>query len=90
LSADDVAAAIAAVPGPAAPGGAVPTPTAAGDIDVIEPDWVDKAEEVVRAHHGDPYQEEEAIEDLQQDYLKKRYGYTVGDPKQDGNKSEGT
>ena len=89
LTSDDVAAVIAAAPGPAAPGG-TPVPSSAADADVIEPEWVNKAEEVVRAHHGDPYEEEEAIEDLQQEYLKQRYGYTVGDPKQDSNKTEGT
>lgn len=88
LSPDDVAKVIAAVPGPSGPIGAVPTPTMAGDVDVIEPEWVDKAEEVVRAHQGDPYGEEEAVEQLQEDYLHKRYGYTVADPNGDSNKSE--
>jgi hypothetical protein len=75
---------------PAAPvaGGGVAGPSVANDVDVIEPEWVDKAEQVVRERAGDPYAEEEAIEDLQQDYLKKRYGYSVGDPKQDTTKSE--
>lgn len=90
LSADDVAAAIAAIPSQGGPTGAVPTPTVAGDVDVIEPEWVDKAEQVVQAHQGDPYGEEEAIEDLQQEYLKKRYGYTVADPNSDSSKPEGT
>ena len=88
LSADDVVAAIAAVPGPSGPTGHVPTPTTAGDVDVIEPEWVDKAEEVVRKHQGDPYGEEEAIEDLQEDYLQKRYGFNVADPKGDSSKPE--
>ena len=88
LSPDDVAAAIAAVPGPTGPTGHVPTPTTAGDVDVIEPEWVDKAEEVVRQHQGDPYGEEEAIEDLQGDYLQKRYGFNVADPKGDSSKPE--
>jgi hypothetical protein len=57
---------------------------------VIEPEWVDRAEQVVQAHQGDPYGEEEAIEDLQQEYLKKRYGYTVADPNSDSSKPEGT
>jgi hypothetical protein len=54
----------------------------AGDVDVIEPEWVEKAEQVVRAHHGDPYGEEEAVEELQEDYLEKRYGFKVADPDQ--------
>jgi hypothetical protein len=90
LTAADVAAAIAAVPGPNAPGGAVPTPTVASDEDLIEPEWVAKAEEVVAAHQGDPYGEEEAVEDLQRDYLQKRYGHAVGDPDADSGKPKGT
>jgi hypothetical protein len=90
LSPADVAAAIAAVPGPTGPGmPAAATPAQADDVDVIEPEWVAKAEEVVAAHQGDPYGEEEAIEHLQQDYLQKRYGHTVGDPNSDGRKHEG-
>jgi hypothetical protein len=90
LSAADVAAVIAATPGGAVPPSAGPTqmPVTADDVDVIEPEWVDKAEQVVQAHQGDPYGEEEAIEDLQQDYLQKRYGFKVADP--DGGKKEGT
>ncbi len=83
LSPADVAAAIAAVPGgppQVSGGGVVPTPVVAGDVDVIEPEWVNKAEEQVRLHAGDPHGEEEAIEELQEDYLQKRYGLSVGDP----------
>lgn len=53
------------------------TPATASDVDVIEAEWVDKAEEVVKAHQGDPYGEEEAVETLQRDYLQKRYGHSV-------------
>ncbi len=88
LTAADVAAAIAATPAVGAPT-AMPTPSVAGDVDVIEPEWVDKAEEVVRAHQGDPYQEEEAIEALQEDYMKKRYGINVADPNASDNKPKG-
>ncbi|MDB5178884.1 MAG: hypothetical protein JWN01_827 [Patescibacteria group bacterium] len=82
LSRDDVLAAIAAAPGPSVP--SVPTvaaiPGSADDVDVIEPGWVDAAEHVIAQHQGDPYGEEEAIEDLNRDYLEKRYGYHVADP----------
>jgi len=94
LSRDDVAAVIAAMPGPAqpapasAPVGSMPVPEVAADVDIIEPEWVAKAEDVVARHSGDPYGEEEAVESLQEDYLKKRYGYDVGHP--NGNKPEGT
>jgi hypothetical protein len=57
---------------------------------VIEPEWVDKAEAVVREHQGDPYQEEEAIEKLQEEYLQKRYGIKVADPSADDTKPKGT
>ncbi|HUD11388.1 MAG TPA: hypothetical protein VMS08_03180 [Candidatus Saccharimonadia bacterium] len=90
LSTDQVAAAIAASTSPVGPLSGVPTPSAAGDVDVIEPEWVEKAETVVAEHQGDPYGEEEAIEDLQQDYLKKRYGYDVSNPNSDSSKPEGT
>ena len=88
LTAAQVAAAIAATPAPGvAP--ATQAPSIAGDVDVIEPEWVDKAEEVVRAHTGDPYGEEEAIEELQEDYLQKRYGLNVADPNAPDNKPKG-
>jgi hypothetical protein len=88
LSPEDVAAAIAAIPGGANPPANVPVamPVTADDVDVIEPEWVAKAESEVQKHAGDPYGEEEAIEDLQQDYLKKRYGYNVADPGGPANK----
>jgi hypothetical protein len=94
LSPADVAAALASTPTvgqPPAAGqtGATPNPTSAGDVDVIEPEWVDKAEEVIRAHQGDPYAEDEAIEDLQQDYLQKRYGIPVADADADEPKPKG-
>jgi hypothetical protein len=46
-------------------------------VDVIEKDWVDAAEEVVKNTRDDPYRQEEAVESLQVDYLKKRYGKDV-------------
>ncbi len=88
LTAAQVAAAIAATPAP----GVAPTsqnPATALDVDVIEPEWVDQAEAVVRAHTGDPYGEEEAIEELQEDYLQKRYGINVADPKASDTKPKG-
>ncbi len=76
LTADDVAQAIAAVPMPTAP--VVPsTPSTAADQDVVEPEWVNAAEEAITKNIGNPYAEEEAVETLQVDYLKKRYGHEV-------------
>lgn len=81
LNATDVAAAIAAMPAPAGPfTAALPVPTAAADEDLIEPEWVSKTEEVIAQNSGNPYAEEEAIEDLQIDYLQKRYGHIVKKP----------
>jgi hypothetical protein len=93
LTASDVAAAIAATPtvgAQANPVASTPSPSLAGDVDVIEPEWVDKAEAAVREHHGDPYGEEEAIEKLQEDYLQKRYGINVAEPDADNPKPKGT
>jgi hypothetical protein len=76
-------------PASLSPSGSATAPPTAADVDVIEPEWVEKAEQTVRAHYGDPYAEEEAVEDLQVDYLKKRYGYNVADPNGEQSKSEG-
>ena len=57
-----------------------PTPSVAGDVDVIEKEWVDQADKIIDQTKGDPYVEEEAEESLQQDYLKKRYGHDVKKP----------
>lgn len=52
-------------------------PVIADDVDVIEKEWVDQADKIIEQTKGDPYMEEEAIESLQIDYLKKRYGHDV-------------
>jgi len=81
LSASDVAAAIASMPAPNTPAStSLPLPTVAADEDLIEPEWVDKTEQVIAQTSGNPYAEEEAIEDLQIDYLQKRYGHQVTKP----------
>ena len=53
------------------------SPLEAADQDVIEPEWVDAAESVVSQTAGDPHAEENAVEELQVDYLQKRYGHEV-------------
>lgn len=58
-------------------------PSAAGDVDVIEKEWVDQANKIVEQTRDDPYIQEEAVESLQQDYLKKRYGHEVRKPGQE-------
>lgn len=60
-----------------------PAPLTAADVDVIEPEWVKKAEEAVAKNRQDPRAEEAAVEAIQIDYLKKRYNLDVkpGDEK---------
>ncbi len=55
-------------------------PAVASDVDVLEKEWVDHAQEIIKKTQDDPYREEEAVESLQRDYLKKRYGHDVGKP----------
>ncbi|HSX48603.1 MAG TPA: hypothetical protein VLF41_03850 [Candidatus Nanoarchaeia archaeon] len=50
------------------------TPAVADDVDVIEKEWVDKAQQVVADTADNPRAEEGGFENLQEDYLKKRYG----------------
>jgi hypothetical protein len=54
------------------------TPMVANDDDLIEKEWVDKAKKIVAETRDDPYQREEAVNKLQVDYLKKRYGRELG------------
>lgn len=79
VTADDQNSAQAAAP--TAP--PAPAPLVAEDVDVIEPEWVKKAEEAVAANREDPHAEEVAVEAIQIEYLKKRYDIDVkpGDEK---------
>lgn len=54
------------------------TPLAAGDDDLIEKEWVDKAKKIVAETKSDPYSREEQVNKLQVDYLRKRYGRELG------------
>jgi hypothetical protein len=54
------------------------TPLVANDDDLIEKEWVDKAKKIVAETKDDPYQREEAVNKLQVDYIKKRYGRELG------------
>lgn len=53
-------------------------PLAAGDDDLIEKEWVDKAKKIVKETRDNPHRQEEAVSKLQVDYLKKRYGREIG------------
>lgn len=52
-------------------------PAYANDVDVIEKEWVNKAKQIIKDNHDNPYEQERAVEQLQIEYLKKRYGRDV-------------
>lgn len=54
------------------------SPVVAGDEDVIEKEWVDKAKQIIASTKDDPHQRTEQVNRLQKDYLKKRYGKELG------------
>jgi hypothetical protein len=53
-------------------------PIVAGDDDLIEKEWVDKAKKIIATTKDDPYRREQEVGKLQADYLKKRYGKELG------------
>lgn len=55
----------------------VTTPMIAEDVDVIEMEWVDKAKKIIKQTRDDPFAQEQAMEQLQIDYLRKRYGKEI-------------
>ncbi|RYX79559.1 hypothetical protein EON76_02495 [bacterium] len=74
------------VPLPQVPVVAAPTttvaddanPVLAGDDDLIEKEWVDKAKKIIAETKDDPYAREREVNRLQADYLQKRYGKELG------------
>ena len=53
-------------------------PDVAADDDLIEKEWVDKAKRIIAETADDPYRREQAVGQLQREYLRKRYGKEVG------------
>lgn len=53
-------------------------PSVAGDDDVIEKEWVDKAKKIITSTKDDPHRREQEVAKLQVDYLRKRYGKELG------------
>lgn len=53
-------------------------PLVAGDDDLIEKEWVDKAKKIIVETKDDPYRREQEVGKLQADYLRKRYGKELG------------
>jgi hypothetical protein len=56
------------------------SPLVAGDEDLIEKEWVDRAKHIIEQTKDDPYRREQEINKLQADYLRKRYGRELGAP----------
>lgn len=54
------------------------TPMVAADEDLIEKEWVDKAKEIIEQTRDDPHARTQKVNELQRDYLQKRYGKVVG------------
>ncbi len=54
------------------------TPAVAADQDVIEKEWVDKAKQIIASTKDDPHVRSSKVNELQRDYLKKRYGKVLG------------
>lgn len=54
------------------------SPTIAKDDDLIEKEWVKKAEEIIHTTPNDPHEREKQVSQLQVDYLRKRYGKELG------------
>jgi hypothetical protein len=69
------------VPPHAAPPAGVPgmavTPPIADDSDLIEKEWVDKAKQIVQRTKHDPHQQNQEMNLMKADYLKKRYNKDV-------------
>ena len=54
------------------------SPLVAADEDLIEKEWVDKAKEIIQNTRDDPHARTQRVNQLQRDYLQKRYGRVVG------------
>lgn len=67
---NDPSASTAVVPGQ--------NPLVAADEDLIEKEWVDKAKEIIEQTKDDPHARTQKVNELQRDYLQKRFGKVVG------------
>jgi hypothetical protein len=52
-------------------------PATAEDIDLIEKEWVKKAKDIVDSTYGDPYRQNQQINTMKVEYIKKRYNKTL-------------
>ena len=53
-------------------------PVVAANEDVIEKEWVDKAKKIIQETKDDPFARSNRVNELQRDYLKKRYNKNLG------------
>ncbi|MEO8691183.1 MAG: hypothetical protein ABI397_00185 [Candidatus Saccharimonas sp.] len=53
-------------------------PADAGDDDLIEKEWVDKAKQIIAKTKDDPYTREREVSKLQIEYIRRRYGRQMG------------
>lgn len=53
-------------------------PLVAADEDLIEKEWVDKAKEIIEQTKDDPHARTQKVNELQRDYMQKRYGKVIG------------
>ncbi len=58
--------------------GAGANPQVAADDDLIEKEWVERAKRIIEETRDDPRKREQAVVQLQKDYLLKRYGKELG------------
>lgn len=53
-------------------------PLVAEDADLIEKEWVDKAKKIILETRDDPFARTNQVNELQKEYLKKRYNKDLG------------
>lgn len=53
-------------------------PITAADEDLIEKEWIERAKKIVSENRDDPHSQDKAVNDLQADYIYKRYGRKIG------------
>lgn len=73
-----IAVPVAPTAPPSDPVGVGATPLVAADEDLIEKEWVDKAKEIIEQTKDDPHARTAKVNELQRDYLQKRYGKVIG------------
>jgi len=63
---------------PAEPPSQIAGPLVAEDTDLIEKEWVDRAKKIILETKDDPFTRTNRVNELQKDYLQKRYNKNLG------------